>query len=128
MVEGNTMARKGGGKLALMFLVKEGPNSPGMWRQWLKDVPRERYTIQVHAKHEHLCCDPDFKANLIQSVPTEWGTTSLVDAHIALLRAALQDPGNRFPAWRKCAALSWCGLGVQPVCVCRFHWRDAVAD
>jgi hypothetical protein len=26
----------GDGKLALLFLIKEGPNNPGVWRRWLQ--------------------------------------------------------------------------------------------
>lgn len=38
---------------------------------------------------------PLLKNALIESVQTKWGTVSLVQAHIALLKAAVKDPKNK---------------------------------
>ena len=51
------------GKLALLFLIKEGPNNPGVWRRWLQDAPADRYSITVHAKHTDLVHAEQFKRN-----------------------------------------------------------------
>ncbi len=34
--EGPPQGNIGDGKLALLFLIKEGPNNPGVWRRWLQ--------------------------------------------------------------------------------------------
>ena len=86
----------GVGKIALLFMIKKGPNNSGMWRRWLHGVPGSEYSITVHAKEAQNVYAPLFKDNLITAVPTEWGDVSLVEAHLALLRAALKDPHNRY--------------------------------
>jgi hypothetical protein len=91
---GEARRRTGAGKLALLFMVKRGPNNPGIWRRWLSRAPTERYSILVHAKLGVV--DPLFRDRCIPTVPTEWGTVSLVEAHLALLRAGLKDPDNRY--------------------------------
>ena len=75
--------------------IKEGPNNPGVWRRWLHAASTD-FSVWVHAKSTKDVHDPLFKDNLIGSVPTEWGTVSLVEAHLALLRAALEDQENRW--------------------------------
>jgi hypothetical protein len=67
-----------GGKLCLLFLIKRGPNNPGVWRKWLETSTQEHYSIKVHAKIPNEVYDPLFKANLIEAVPTQWGDVSLV--------------------------------------------------
>lgn len=88
--------RRGGGKLALLFMVTSGPNNPGIWRRWLTGASPDRYSFHVHAKFPNLVIDPLFGPGRIKDVvPTEWGTVSLVQAHLALLREGLKDPENR---------------------------------
>jgi hypothetical protein len=67
-----------GGKLCLLFLIKRGPNNPGVWRKWLETSTQEHYSIKVHAKIPNEVYDPLFKTNLIEAVPTQWGDVSLV--------------------------------------------------
>ena len=49
----------------------------------------------MHAKFPDLVHAEMFKGNCIPPIPTQWGSVSLVEAHLELLRKALQDPQNR---------------------------------
>ena len=78
-------------------MVKSGPNNPGIWRRWLKNASPDLYSIHVHAKFANPVRDPLFgpEQRIQDVVPTEWGTVSLVQAHLALLKEGLKDPENR---------------------------------
>ena len=182
------------GKLALLFLIKEGPNNPGVWRRWLQDAPADRYSITVHAKHTDLVHAEQFKRNWwaslcayartraracaphththththppslppslspslthithamracthtqththsIPPIPTKWGSVSLVEAHLELLRAALRDPQNRcWPVQDAGLAHAVCRTTRRwrpvhprgPLCVCLLKGRHAWQD
>jgi hypothetical protein len=67
----------------------------GSWRLWLQGAPAEHYSVTVHAKSPDLVHAEMFKGNCIPPIPTQWGSVSLVEAHLELLRKSLQDPQNR---------------------------------
>eukprot|EP00802_Teleaulax_amphioxeia_P008714 Tamp_08723.p1 GENE.Tamp_08723~~Tamp_08723.p1 ORF type:complete len:665 (-),score=164.39 Tamp_08723:203-2197(-) len=87
------------GKLALLFLIKEGPNNPGVWRRWLQDAPADRYSITVHAKHTDLVHAEQFKRN--------WMFVLLSDACLPIVsfetaRSELMEAGGEWSNDKSC--------------------------
>lgn len=71
--------------IAFLFLTYGNPHS--IWKGWFEDFQECR--IYIHNKNE--CTDPYFKQFCIKNViDTAWGTWSLVDAHLNLLKEAMK--------------------------------------
>lgn len=80
------------GKIAFMFLTNKVMPTHGQWGFFFSDADDDDYNIYVNAnpdvasKQKGIFADKVFK----NSVPTEWGTFSVVKATITLIREALQ--------------------------------------
>ncbi|KAJ1490124.1 core-2/I-branching enzyme-domain-containing protein [Baffinella frigidus] len=87
----------GDASVALLFLTIKDPKNPDVWESWLRDVPSSKYDIVVHAKEKGEVAHPLFKpCTMKKPVKTKWGTVSLVKAHIALMRKALENTNNQW--------------------------------
>jgi predicted SAM-dependent methyltransferase len=96
-------------KLAFLFLTRTEPNQSGLWSEFFADHSGE-YSVYMHAKHPESVKLPFWRRSLIsQHLPTKWGTVSLVQATLALLREAFRDPYNS-----KFALLSESCVPIKP--------------
>eukprot|EP00960_Hanusia_phi_P060439 764506-Hanusia_phi.AAC.2 len=81
--------------IAFLFLTMGEVKNPLAWEAWFQKAPRDVFDVHVHAKFEDDVRHPLFKNNLIPAIKTKWGTISLVQAHLLLLKKALENEGNR---------------------------------
>ena len=96
--------------IAFLFLTLGEVKNPLAWEAWFHKASKEVFDIHVHAKvllglplaHHEISLPfadqvkhPLFKNNLIQGIMTKWGTVSLVQAHLLLLKKALKSERNR---------------------------------
>ena len=102
-----------GGKLCLLFLIKRGPNNPGVWRKWLERSTQEHYSIKVHAKIPNEVYDPLFKANLIEAVPTQWGDVSLVQVPMLMTFFVLYHVPDTLYCWALKFGDEWMGTALM---------------
>lgn len=78
---------------AFLFLTRGDVVRPDVWTEFLSDADGP-YDTFVHAKCAEAVRTPFLRAGLIESVPTAWGTISLVYAMLRLLRSALLNPAS----------------------------------
>lgn len=84
------------GSVALMFLTIGDVNNPDIWEGWLREANPASYDIYVHAKRKEDVQHRFFRNRHVETVPTKWGTVSLVKAHVNLLRAAIKNKRNKW--------------------------------
>jgi hypothetical protein len=79
--------------VAFLFLTRGEVNQPRIWREYLTEAGIHA-KVYAHSKHpEGLGADSFLRERQVSGrVPTEWGTISLVQATLAMIRAALEDP------------------------------------
>jgi hypothetical protein len=78
--------------VAFLFLTREELSHPRIWREYLADAGAHA-RIYAHSKHpEALGPDSLLREQQVPGrVPTEWGSISLVQATLAMIRSALED-------------------------------------
>jgi len=83
-------------KLAHLFLIREGLNHEIVWERFFLHH-EETYSLYVHAKWPNSVKSRWLQRNLIEDhCDTEWGSVSIVQAELQLLKAALRTKDNRF--------------------------------
>ncbi len=87
-------------RVAFLFLTRNMHNHPDIWEEYWRGH-EDRIAVYGHARERHYLMLPGrggwlAAAQIAEHLPTEWGDLSLVRAQLALLRAALADPRNRF--------------------------------
>jgi hypothetical protein len=88
------------GKVAFLFLTRGQHLLADVWEEYWEGH-EARVSVYGHAKNRDWRVMPgrnDWlgRAQIEEHLPTEWGGISLVHAQMALLKAALQIPENRF--------------------------------
>jgi Core-2/I-Branching enzyme len=85
-------------KVAFCFLTQGNLLQPKLWDAFFADVPENRFTIYCHPKHPEQIVDGLLSGRVIdQSVKTHHAHISLVEATLALFRAAyLDDADNEY--------------------------------
>ena len=101
IVEATFAAMLGGGagvpaqkpsSLGLLFLTRGDVHHPGIWREFVDQAP-SRVKVFNHPKVERQAPGTFLEGTEIaERHETWWGSISLVNATLALLREALQDP------------------------------------
>ena len=82
-------------KVAFLFLTRGEHHNISIWESYFKNADLTKYKILVHPKdpatlvsslwqHPNSC--------ILRSIPTTWGTISLVKATLCLLQMAITDP------------------------------------
>lgn len=79
--------------VAFLFLTRGEVNHPRIWREYLTEAGIHG-RVFAHSKHpESLRADSFLRERQVAGrVATEWGTMSLVEATLSMIRAALEDP------------------------------------
>lgn len=79
-------------KIALLFLTRQAPNHPELWKKLLADS-RSQYSVYFHSKEP--IPDPFFERyRIAKIVPTNWSIH--VKAWQALIQEAIKDPENAY--------------------------------
>jgi hypothetical protein len=85
-------------KIALCFLVYDRIECEVLWERWLKSHPDgDKFTLYVHSKFDFQIESEFLRGRmnvLTDTVPTEWGGYSLVEATQRLFIAAMADANN----------------------------------
>ena len=76
--------------IAFLFLTYSGLPHEALWRSFLDAADPELHGVFLHQKVEQRL--RHFAGCTIPTVPTAYGTFSIVDAELQLLRAAMEDP------------------------------------
>jgi len=80
--------------IAFLFLTVRNHKQSDLWFEFFESHA-DQYKAYLHAKHRDSILDPWWRRFLIEKyVPTSWGKISIVRAVMALLEAALKEPGN----------------------------------
>ena len=80
-------------RIAFLFLVYEGLPHEALWRAFFEHAQPELYGVYLHSKAP--CKLQHFSGCHIDArVPTDYGKIGIVNAELALLRAALSDGRN----------------------------------
>ncbi|WP_379716096.1 beta-1,6-N-acetylglucosaminyltransferase [Haloferula chungangensis] len=83
--------KEGDSKLALMFLTRGDVNLPRVWEGYVAAAP-ERVRVFSHPKDPQAVESGFLDGSVIdEHFETEWGSISLVQATLAMLREALED-------------------------------------
>lgn len=87
-------------KVAFLFLTRDLHGHPDIWEEYWRGH-EDGIAVYGHAKERGFLMRPGrggwlAAAQIAEQVPTEWADVSLVRAQLALLRAALVEPANRF--------------------------------
>ncbi len=81
-------------KLGVLLLTRGGMNHPGIWETFGLEVREAGGRLLAHAKAPEGIQESWHREALIRKrVETEWGGIGVTRAMLALLRAALEDPG-----------------------------------
>ncbi len=81
-------------KVAFLFLTRGVHQQPDIWEEYWRDH-EDRVAVYGHAK-ERGRAGWLGAVQIAEHIPTQWADISLVRAQLALLRAALAEPANRF--------------------------------
>lgn len=89
-----------GEKVAFLFLTRGPHLLPDLWDEYWRGH-ESRIAVFGHAKERGWPVRPGLRdwlaeAQITEHLPTQWGDVSLVRAQMALLKAALRHPENRF--------------------------------
>lgn len=85
------MPGSGDPKLGLLFLTREDVNHPAIWQEFVGEHP-ERVRVFSHPKFPGAVQGGFLDGTVIPDhFETAWGSVSLVNASLALLRRALED-------------------------------------
>lgn len=76
-------------KIGFCFLIKDQFCNQTIWEEFFKDVPHDEYKIYIHYKQK--CPIKLQNYEFINSIPTEWGSISLVKATFLLFQRAVED-------------------------------------
>ena len=80
-------------KIAFLFLTRGEHNNISLWEQFFQGAASpDQYKIVIHAKTPEQLRSPLWHNNVINNIPTAWGTISLVKATVFLLQCAVADP------------------------------------
>jgi len=85
----------GSGSIAFCFLLYSKLDNPKQWDLFFKNVPQNKYTIYSHLKIINEETQDYISKNAIQSIETEWGTYSLLEASLLLYHEALKNKNNK---------------------------------
>ena len=89
-------------KIGFLFLTRGEHHNISIWESYFENVDPSRYKILVHPKEPNTLLSPLWKqqnSSILRSIPTAWGTISLVKATLCLLQMALTDPLiKKFPS------------------------------
>ena len=77
-------------KIAFCFLIYDKINQEDLWYKWLKNVDKNKYNIYIHYK-ENKPLKYFEKYKIKENIPTEYGKSSIVNAHNLLFKNALND-------------------------------------
>jgi hypothetical protein len=76
-------------KIGFCFLIKDQLHNQSIWKQFFNNIPHDEYKIYIHYKTK---CDISLQNyEFIDSIPTEWGSISLVKATFLLFKRAVAD-------------------------------------
>jgi len=82
-------------KIGFLFLTRGEHHNISIWESYFENVDPSRYKILVHSKEPNTLLSPLWKqqnSSILRSIPTAWGTISLVKATLCLLQMAVTDP------------------------------------
>ena len=74
--------------VALLFMVYDQIDHEAIWDEWLRGHA-DKFHVFVHSKHPVRIGLKSVPVTVVPSIPTEWGTFSLVEAQVQLLNHAL---------------------------------------
>jgi hypothetical protein len=83
-----------GGKVAFLFLTRNGMLNKPIWDYYLNENPQLR-SIYLHCGNRNNLAEWEQRNALNNPIDTKWGCVSLVSATLELIRAAVADPMNR---------------------------------
>jgi len=76
-------------KIGFCFLIKDQFYNQAIWKQFFENIPHDDYKIYIHYKKK---CPMNLENHeFISSIPTKWGTMSLVQATFRLFECATAD-------------------------------------
>lgn len=81
-------------KVAFLNLSLDSFNHSNVWDQFFKNGNQDLFNLYIHSKNKK--CKTFSKYFIENTVPTEWGQFSLVEATIELFKAALEDEQNEY--------------------------------
>lgn len=82
-------------KIAFLYLIYDKINQDRLWCDFFAN--EIDYTIYIHHSTVKNDLSPFFQGQkIIQTVPTQWGQYSIVNATLRLLREAYMDPDNTY--------------------------------
>jgi len=79
-------------KIAFLFLTQKDFTQEKLWIDYFSGVDNEKYSMYFHAKPGFV--HENFSKFQINSIPTEWGRFSLIEAQQLLLNESLLDEKN----------------------------------
>lgn len=83
------------GPVAFLFLMVQDSRATQVWQRFFQKVDPSLYTIYCHTKRKPT--HPFWQqCHISRRIPTQWGTISLVEATLLLLKAAYQKPDNQY--------------------------------
>lgn len=82
-------------KVAFLFLTRGEHHNISIWESYFKNADSTKYKILVHPKDPATLLSSLWQhpnCSILRSIPTAWGTISLVKATLCLLQMAITDP------------------------------------
>lgn len=76
-------------KIGFCFMIKDQFYNQDIWKEFFKNIPHDEYKIYIHYKKK--CTMNLENYEFINSIPTKWGTISLVQATFRLFERATDD-------------------------------------
>jgi len=76
-------------KIGFCFMIKDQFFNQEIWKEFFKDIPQNEYKIYIHYKQK--CRMILENHEFINSIPTKWGSISLVKATFRLFEHAIND-------------------------------------
>jgi len=79
-------------KIAFLFLTQKEFTQEKLWNNYFYGIDKEKFSIYIHSKPEFI--HNKFSDNQIDSIQTEWGKFSIVEAQQKLINESLNDENN----------------------------------
>ncbi|KAJ9566180.1 hypothetical protein OSB04_002146 [Centaurea solstitialis] len=92
---------EGNPKIAFLFLVRRDLPLDFIWQAFFENADAANYSIYVHSEPGYVLDEMStrtsyfYNRQISNSIKVGWGESSMIEAERLLLRAALEDPGNR---------------------------------
>lgn len=81
-------------KVAFLNLSLDSFNHKRVWKIFFDSGDQESFNLYIHSKNKKCSVFPHYFIE--NTVPTEWGQFSLVEATIELIKEALEDEDNEY--------------------------------